>query len=130
MKKVAALLALLVMTAACGGDSTPAPTGVAATGEDLLRVEVLGTNPGCVTCHSLRPGVTLLGPSLAGIGVDGADRVEGQDAATYIRASIVDPAAFVVDGYDADRMPDDWSDQLSDAEIDALVAYLLTRTDQ
>jgi mono/diheme cytochrome c family protein len=123
-----ALLALVLVAAACGGGSSDAGGEVTPSGEDLFAERVIGTNPGCITCHSLEPGVVLLGPSLAAIGLEAADRVAGQDARTYLRNSIVDPDSFVVDGFDAGRMPDDWATRLSEAEVDALIDYLVTRT--
>lgn len=131
MKRLLLLVILAVVTTACGGDDgSPTPTGVAALGEKIFQERVLGTNAGCITCHSLRPGVQLVGPSLSAIGLDAADRVSGQGARAYIETSIVDPEAFLVDGFDSGRMPADWADQLSSDEVDALVEYLLTRTER
>lgn len=123
-----ALLALVLVAAACGGGSPDAGDGITPSGEDLFAERVIGTNPGCITCHSLEPGVVLLGPSLAAIGLDAAGRVAGQDARTYLRNSIVEPDSFVVDGFETGRMPDDWATRLSETEVDALIDYLLTRT--
>lgn len=114
-----------MLVAACGGGSAPV-TGIAADGRELFEQRVLAENPGCVTCHSLQPDVVLVGPSLARIGADAATRQPGVSAADYVRESITQPDATVLDGFDAGRMPQDWADQLSDTEIDALVAYLLT----
>ena len=46
-------------------------------------------------------------------------------AEEYIRQSILDPLAFVVDGF-APVMPVDFGETLSPQEIDDLVAFLLT----
>ena len=51
---------------------------------------------------------------------------EGQTPAEYVRTAIEDPNAFLVPGFQADLMPADYKDQLSPAEIDTLVEYLLT----
>lgn len=118
-------LALAIVLAACGGGSTPV-TGVAADGQALFDQRVLGENAGCVTCHSLKPDVVLVGPSLARIGADAANREPGVSGAAYLRKSISSPDAYVLEGFDPGRMPQDWVEQLSEAEIDALVAYLLT----
>ena len=122
MKRFVVLVLVLV---SCGGGSAPV-TGVAADGQALFEQRVLGENAGCVTCHSLRPDVVLVGPSLARIGAEAATREPGVSAADYIRKSIVAPDAYVLDGFDAGRMPQDWADQLSESEIDALVAYMVT----
>ncbi|NND03677.1 MAG: cytochrome c [Acidimicrobiia bacterium] len=122
MKRV---VALVVVLAACGGGTTEV-TGVAADGQELFDRRVLAENAGCVTCHSLKPDVVLVGPSLAVIGSDAANRVPGVTAEQYIRKSITSPDAYLLDGFDPGRMPQDWADQLTEAEIDALVQYLLT----
>jgi hypothetical protein len=46
-------------------------------------------------------------------------------AEDYLRQSILDPAAYVVPGYQ-DSMPRDLGRDLSPTDLDALVAYLLS----
>lgn len=56
----------------------------------------------CGKCHTLHfvPGAEgKLAPLLDHIGTVGATRVSGLNAAQYIRQSIVEPQAFVVEGY-------------------------------
>ncbi|MEK9675805.1 MAG: cytochrome c oxidase subunit II [Chloroflexota bacterium] len=99
------------------GENTSAPQ---AGGEDVDGEVVFTTN--CASCHSTGTA-DIVGPGLGGIADRAASRVAGLDAATYIRQSIVNPGAYVVDGYPA-VMPG-WS-QLGEAKIDALVDYLMT----
>ncbi len=93
----------------------------------------------CASCHSLEPGVVLVGPSLATIGTLARERVSGPsyegkatDAAAYLRESILEPDAFIVPGgnftLEAGRslMPAIVGRQLTDAQIDDLVTYLGT----
>jgi cytochrome c oxidase subunit 2 len=82
---------------------------------------------GCVACHSLDDaGATgTVGPELNGIGERAATRVEGMDAEGYIRQSIVEPGAYVVDGFDDGLMPRDFGERMTDAELNAIVNYLL-----
>ncbi len=93
-------------------------------GEELFNQNPLGANAGCVTCHSIEPGVQLVGPSLAGIATTAAERVPGMSAEEYIRQSIVEPNAYTVEGFPEGLMPA-YSD-LAPEDIDALVAYLMT----
>ncbi len=93
-----------------------APTGDAAQGEALFA------SLGCVGCHSL-DGTPGAGPSVAGIAARAGNMVAGQSAADYLRQAIVEPAAYVVEGYPP-IMPA--YDTLSEADLAALVAYLLT----
>jgi cytochrome c oxidase subunit 2 len=50
----------------------------------------------------------------------------GSRGDAYIRESILDPNAVLVDGFPADTMPNVWGDELSSEQVDQLVAYLLT----
>ncbi len=95
-----------------------------AMGKELFNQNPLGSNAGCVTCHSTEPGVQLVGPSLAGIGTTAAERVPGMSAEEYIRQSITDPAAYTVEGFPEGLMPA-FTD-LSPEQLDALVAYLMS----
>jgi hypothetical protein len=62
---------------------------------------------------------------LDGIGIAAASRVPGLDARSYIEQSILEPGAYVVDGFPDGVMPPNLGDRLSDAELQALVDYLL-----
>lgn len=118
----ALLLLLCLSLTACGGEPAPAE-GDAATGESLFNG---GAQPGCNTCHSLEPGVKLVGPSLAQIGAEASSRVSGQSAEEYLRTSIMEPNSFVVGGFTANIMPATYDDQLSEQEVNDLVAYMLS----
>lgn len=121
------IVVLALVLAACGGGSASGSADEATRpGREIFAERILGANAGCITCHSLDADTTLVGPSIAGVATRAATRVPGQTAEEYLRQSIVDPAAFVVDGFDPDRMPGDWGEVLTAAEIDSLVAYLLT----
>ena len=108
----------------CGGETVVVPP-TTTDGEELFMLRAMGGEPGCVTCHSLAAGSTIVGPSLAGIADRAAGRVGGLDAPSYLEQSIVDPDAFVVDGFESGKMPGVWGDVLSADQIDALVQYLL-----
>lgn len=84
---------------------------------------------GCVACHTLDDAGAngTVGPELNGIGERAGTRVEGLDAEEYIRQSIVDPGAYVVEGFDDGLMPRDFGERMSEAELNAIVNYLLTQ---
>lgn len=94
--------------------------------------------PGCFACHSVSAGVNLVGPSLADIATTATRRIAGagyhgtaKDAAGYIRESIVNPNAFVVEGptYSSGGhsfMPTGFDVALKPQQVDVLVAYLMT----
>lgn len=125
----AASVFLAVLLCGCADDA-PASPGVesgdaVAVGAELFEQRVVGSKPGCVTCHSLEPDVTLVGPSLAGLAERAGQRVAGQSALEYVKASITDPDSHVVDGFRTGQMVGGWTDELSEAQIDSLVDYLL-----
>ena len=66
------------------------------------------------------------GPSFQSISSRAGDRVPGLSAAEYLRQSIVDPSAHVVEGF-VDIMPISIGFLLSEEDIDNLVAFLLTQ---
>ncbi|HSJ84304.1 MAG TPA: c-type cytochrome [Acidimicrobiia bacterium] len=81
---------------------------------------------GCTSCHSLEGVSTTgqIGPNLTGLADRAGDRVEGMEADDYIRQSVLDPEAFVVDGF-SPLMP---VLPLDTEELDALVEFLLAET--
>jgi ferredoxin/mono/diheme cytochrome c family protein len=111
----------LVLTAV---DAGPSPG--AGLGREIFEGAGISAQAGCQICHSLEPDRVLVGPSLAGIGELAATRVTGQTAAEYLRTSILDPDAYVVEGYRTGQMLPIYEEQLTVEEIDALVEYLLT----
>jgi mono/diheme cytochrome c family protein len=118
------LVLFSMILAACGGK--PAPVGDLAAGEALFKQATIGAAPGCATCHSTEPGVVIVGPSLAGVASRAGERVEGETAEQYLRNSILDPNAYVVEGFSPGTMYQNFADALSDQQVNDLVAYLLT----
>ncbi|RPI99975.1 MAG: cytochrome c [Chloroflexi bacterium] len=90
--------------------------GDAAAGEALFAVS-------CAGCHGEDDGA---GPALTGMGERAEAQVEGMTAVEYIHESIVDPSAHVVEGF-ADIMPKNYEEQLSDEEINNVIAFILTQ---
>lgn len=130
LRSIALPLALAgLLLAGCGGG------GDAAAGQRLYNQQSLGRTdaPGCVTCHSVEPGEVSVGPSHAGLAGRAAERVQSPDysgqattAEEYLRESIVEPNAYVVPGFAENVMFQRYAAVLTPAQIDDLVAYLLT----
>jgi len=114
-----ALVAALGLAAACSGDDAPSTEGLspeAARGAELVQEK------GCLSCH--RTGTDrAAGPGWGGLAGSERELSDGSTVvadAEYLRRSITDPGAEVVAGF-ANAMP---RFELSDEELDAIVAYL------
>jgi hypothetical protein len=97
------------------------------------------TTTGCNSCHVTTglPEVdaAMLGPDQTNLGAIAPTRREGYTAEEYLRESILEPSAFIVEecplGQCLQVMPENYGDLLSEEEIDAIVAYLLSlKTDK
>ena len=90
-------------------------------GEDESSGEAIFATAGCGGCHAFSPAGTdaQVGPDLDSIDPRGRPLDE------YIRESIEDPNAVLVQGYQGDVMPNTFDKSLSDDQIDALVQYLV-----
>ena len=79
----------------------------------------------CIRCHAL-DGSEGYGPSLQGISEQAGDRVPELSAVEYLRQSIVEPDAYVIEGF-SHSMGRIHSVLLSEEEIDDLIAFMLTQ---
>lgn len=150
---VSLLIALsLVITACGGGESTTttttttttaaAPTATPTTAADTTSTTTTTTDTPataktgaevfaggiCITCHKVAGVATaigIIGPELTTIGTVAASRVDGLSAEAYIRQSIEDPAAYIVDEYQP-LMPAGLKDAISPEEYELLIGYLVS----
>ena len=107
------LMAGLLVLAACGGDSKEEMTGAE------LFVEI-----GCHACHGDVDGEVA--PTLEGLWGSEVMLSDGRTVVVdeeYVRKSLTDPGADIVDGFEP-RMP---VFTLSDSEIERLVDYVRSR---
>lgn len=138
---VTVVLISAFLLAACGGGGQQAPsqpsggavTGDPKRGEALFKQTTIGTAPGCITCHSLEPGQTLVGPSLAGIATEAEEIIKSPDykgkaktVEEFLRESIVDPNAYVEEGFSPGIMYQNYGKDLTEQQIADLVAFLET----
>jgi len=128
MKKHYALIPFIVVLglilAACGGSGGDGSNIEA--GKALFNQTVIGTNAGCVTCHSLEKGATIVGPSLAGMATTAATAKAGKSAEEFLKESITDPNAVITEGFTASVMPQNWAQVLTNDQVDQLIDYLMT----
>jgi cytochrome c oxidase subunit II len=111
------LCVLALFGLACG--LTARPGGGSPSGD--IDGQRMFKNFGCTGCH----GDSNQGPLLAGI-YGKEERLENGETVTvdedYLRESILDPGAKIVQGYQP-IMPS-YDGQLDDEEVDALVNYI------
>jgi len=137
------IVVVLALTACGGGAAKPAGSesqpaaaagGNADSGKKLFNEPVIASagSPGCITCHSLEKGKTLVGPSMAGIATEAAADVKKADykgtaktAEEFLKESIVSPDVMVTEGFQPGIMPKTYT-KLSAQEVNDLVAYMLT----
>ena len=105
--------------------STPVPAQPTPTPTGPPEIYNSAQPIGCSVCHSL-DGTTGLGPTWQGVATAAATRVSGKSAEEYLRESILDTGAFVVEGFPDGLMPQTFADTLTPDQIDDLVAFLLT----
>src|SRR4029453_17274846 len=82
----------------------PGVPGSASAADPVSRGKALFNGPGgCASCHSVEPGVMLVGPSLSGVAKTGAARIQdpqyhgrAHTAAEYLEESIRNPSVFIV----------------------------------
>ena len=117
-----ALLAIVVLAAACGGNGDS--DGNATNGDSLAPGPALFISSGCSACHtidSVSKAAVPVGPNLSNIG--------GRADAAYIRESILDPNAVIAASCPTGPCRSGVMSQavgllLSQDELDVLVRYL------
>ena len=113
-------------------EAPPAEPSGGSSAELVAQGQALFTGKGtCLACHTVEGISTgLVGPDLTHIGTDAATRNPPQAAREYIVQSIREPEAFVAPGVPrviAGIMTSALTASLSDAEVDALVEFLLAQ---
>lgn len=116
----------------------PASVGDPQEGEALFKGQTMAQAEGfvaCTTCHHTDPAMgVLIGPNMAGIANRAATRVPDLSAIEYLRESILDHDAHMVEGFNSGMVDavvgQNFSELLTEEETDNLIAYLLTLNDE
>ncbi len=106
--------------------ATVAISGDPAKGKEHFEQMRSEVNFACATCHHVDTEAQLIGPGLLNVSVRAETRVAGESAFEYIHKSIVDPSAYVVEGFPDGLMPKTYKDLWTEQEIDDMIAYLFT----
>jgi mono/diheme cytochrome c family protein len=115
MTRIVMQLIAASLMAACGSG---AADGDVARGRQVFSEH-------CVACHSLSPEVIIVGPSLAGVATRAAANSENLEPRELLRRAVLSPQAEIVEGF-ADLMPPDFERRLVEADLEALLSYLMT----
>jgi mono/diheme cytochrome c family protein len=127
---ILALSAIAFLAVACGQSAatpSPAPT---PTSEAVPITPGLGAQiareMGCSACHSI-DGNPSVGPTWQGLFGRQRPLADGSTVTAdeaYIRESILSPNAKIAQGFNPGIMTQDFSDKLSDADIQAIIEYI------
>lgn len=101
---------------------------LAAESDDPVeRGQAIFNNNGCGGCHAI-DGISVgaVGPALSQIGSVAAARIEGYSAEEYLRESIVNPDAYLVEGYE-NLMLKTFAETISKEDLSDLIAFLLAQ---
>ena len=129
---VTATIAAPVVTAEAAADDSALYAGMPAevlalmSNADAANGQALTVSNGCTACHSLEKDVRLVGPSWYSVGATAAERVAGASAGLYLYTSIIEPNAFVNEGYIGGLMLQTYKELFSNEQMADIVAYLLT----
>ncbi len=100
--------------------------GGSPAGEAVKDPVAIFSEFNCATCHSLEPGVVLVGPALDAASLRETAAGRGVTPRTYVIDSIVNPGVFEKEGFLSGVMPQTFGDQLTAGQLEALLNYLLS----
>lgn len=119
-------LCLCLLLSACSVGKDSNSSGEPEAGKILFQRGPGGGVPACASCHSTEASEVIIGPSLAGVVSRAGERKQGMSAEDYLRESVLNPNAYVVEGFSKGIMYQKFKDVLSQEDVDNLIAYLLT----
>lgn len=132
---VALIIVLFLPGCSSGVASLQAPVSAGdqvARGRAVFDQRLLKQTPGCITCHSLEPGVVVVGPSLHGVATraamvlaSGEYKGLAKTPTEFLQESILTPKAYLVTGFSHSLMPE-WEGVLERQQVLDLVAFLGT----
>ena len=106
--------------------SPSTPPGPPPVAGDPAAGKVVFAANGCGACHTFKPAAAngTIGPNLANLAAD-AQKANRGSLVQYTTESIVNPNAYVVQGFPPSTMPQDFGTKLSKKQLQDLVAFLL-----
>lgn len=117
--------------------STPPTTSTSATttsssggGGDAAAGKALFASNGCATCHTFQPAGSTgtLGPNLDTAPTSDAKADKNMALAAFVKESIVNPDAYIAKGFNKGLMPKTFGSSIKGADLNDLVAFILSGT--
>ena len=106
-------------------DTPTEAVAVAQTPADRGEALFFDSSKSCILCHAVAGQGGTRGPDMAGLATRSAGQVAGLSAEDYIRQSILDPKAFIVEPFDP-IMPENLVNVVGEENFDDLIAFLMT----
>jgi mono/diheme cytochrome c family protein len=128
---------VVTRTVTVGTTSTPTTTTSGSTtttsssGGSVAAGKTLFSSSGCSSCHTFTPAGSSgsIGPNLDTAPAQDAKADGNTPLAAFIKQSIIDPNAYIAKGFTKPSvMPSTFGSQLKPAQIDDLVAFILSGT--
>jgi cytochrome c oxidase subunit 2 len=94
--------------------------------DPLVRGQKAAQNFGCLACHSV-DGSKLVGPTWKGAFGEQVKLVDGSTVSgdeAYLRESIVNPNAKIVEGFAAGIMPQNFAQTMTEKQINDVIEYI------
>lgn len=112
--------------------TTSAPTTTSSSGGDAAAGKVVFTSNNCASCHTFKAAGAsgTIGPNLDTKPATDAQADGNMDLDAFIKESIIDPGAYVPAGSPDGVMPPDFGTSLTSKQIDDLVAFISSNTQQ
>jgi cytochrome c551/c552 len=135
-----------VHTITVGGPSLPTTTSTSPTttssttsggtttsgggGGDAAAGKTVFASNGCATCHTFQPAGSTgtLGPNLDTAPTSDAKADKNMALAAFVKESIVNPDAYIAKGFNKGLMPKTFGSSIKGADLNDLVAFILSGT--
>jgi len=105
---------------------TPSQTDANFVTPDAPLGKIVFTTAGCSACHDVNGKHVTVGPSLMNIVTMTKAMYPGTPVEVYLRESIIEPDRYPAPGYPAGVMPKNYQTLLSNAQVNNVIAYLMT----
>ena len=110
--------------------TTSAGTTTSGGGAGAAAGKAVFQSSGCGSCHTFKAAGSTgtIGPDLDSAPATDAKSDHNTPLPVFVKQSIVTPDAYIAKGYTANIMPKTFGSQLSPAQVNSLVAFIISGT--